>query len=131
MYDDRSPSMRVIANRDYASDKGVIQTLDDKEFNNYHHYRIVSNKLDTYGHNRKVVGEIEFQKGPIQEVGINGLTERDLLEILKNRLENFQASEYRSDYNEHALKHIRQAIEALDARTADRTERGVEGTNNI
>lgn len=116
MYDDRSPSMRVIANRDYASDMGVIQTLDDKKSNNlHHHYKIVSNKLDVYGHNRVVVGEIKFQEGSVEKVGVNGMLDRDLLEIIKNRFENYQAGKYSSDYVEHALKHVRQAIESLDA----------------
>ena len=113
-----------VAERTYASNGGVIVATDEKEYNNYHDFQVYQETGDS-----TLSSFISFQKGPIKEVGINGITERDLLEILRFRLENFQNSEFASDYNAKALDAINTAIESLDARTKDREKRGVEGTN--
>lgn len=72
---------------------------------------------------------IEFQDGPIGEVGINGLTNEVLLAIVIDRLECFQTSKFASPFNEAALTHVRQGLAALEARTREREARGVEGTH--
>ena len=113
-----------VAERTYASNGGVIVATDEKAYNNYHDFQVYQETEDS-----TLSSFISFQKGPIKEVGINGITERDLLEILRFRLENFQNSEFASDYNAKALDAINTAIESLDARTKDREKRGVEGTN--
>lgn len=74
---------------------------------------------------------IDFQNGPIAEVGVNGITHEALLAILIDRLEHFQAGPYANDYNAAALDHLRSAQGALFARTKERMTRGVEGTNAI
>lgn len=113
-----------VSERTYASNGGVIVATDEKAYNNYHDFQVYQETEDS-----TLSSFISFQKGPIKEVGINGITERDLLEILRFRLENFQNSEFASDYNAKALDAINTAIESLDARTKDREKRGVEGTN--
>jgi hypothetical protein len=75
------------------------------------------------------MGAIRFQKGPIKEVGVNGLTHEVLLSIVKHRLECFQRGPFPSEWNEKALQHVTAALTALKARTLDRQERGVEGRN--
>ena len=115
----------LLALRRYAVNGGSISHLDGFHYNNFHRFEIAMPTSDK----TEAVFEIEFQKGPIKEVGINGITERDLLEILKIRMKNFQNSEFASPYNEKALKGIEMAIASLDARTRDREKRGVEGTN--
>lgn len=75
--------------------------------------------------------EIDFQDGPIKEVGTNGITQEVLLTILIDRLEGFQTSKYANGYNETALAHCKEALAALNARTAEREKRGVEGTHEV
>lgn len=70
---------------------------------------------------------ILFQNGPINEVGVNGVTQEVLLAIVADRLQSFQAGPFANDYNAKALNHVLAAQEALLSRTRDRMSRGVEG----
>jgi hypothetical protein len=72
---------------------------------------------------------IDFQNGPINEVGVNGLTHEALLAILIDRMEGFQAGPYASGDNQEALDAMRRAQTALQRRTLARMARGVEGTH--
>jgi hypothetical protein len=68
-----------------------------------------------------------FQNGPINERGVNGVTQEALLAIVADRLECFQAGPFASEYNAKALEHVKAAQESLLQRTRDRMARGVEG----
>lgn len=70
-----------------------------------------------------------FQNGPINEVGVNGVTHEALLAILIDRMEGFQAGPYASPDNQVALEAMRTAQIALQRRTRARMARGVEGTH--
>ena len=72
---------------------------------------------------------ISFQNGPIQEVGINGISNEALLAIVEDRLVGFQSGEYACRENAIALTKIQEAMMWLQKRTRDRIARGVEGTN--
>lgn len=73
-----------------------------------------------------------FQQGPIGEVGgANGVTHEALIAILIDRLECFQNGKFANKYNAMALEHLRAAQQALLARTKDRQEQGIEGTNVV
>lgn len=74
---------------------------------------------------------IEFQRGPIKEVGVNGLTNEALLAILIDRMEGFQSSPFACEENAVALAHLEQAMAAFHVRTKAREARGVEGTNVV
>lgn len=74
---------------------------------------------------------IIFQKGPIKEFGVNGVTHEALLAILIDRLEGFQSGPYACEDNSEALFHIRAALSCLQRRTHARLARGVEGTNVV
>jgi hypothetical protein len=76
-----------------------------------------------------VTGVLGFQDGPIQEAGVNGLHNEDLLAIVIDRLRGFQRGPFACRENELALTKCEQALMFLDARTADRVARGVEGQN--
>ena len=97
-----------------------------------HRYLITDNPLEDVGPppsvNNLVRCELNFQNGPISEVGVNGITHEALLSILIDRLECFQAGPFDNKYNEAALTHLRLAVEALHNRTLERMARGVEGT---
>lgn len=73
---------------------------------------------------------IHFQKGPIKECGINGVSNEDLLNMVKCRLEHFQDSKFNCTENEKAIAHINAALECLYQRTNKREIRGVLGTSN-
>lgn len=72
-----------------------------------------------------------FQNGPINEVGVNGVTHEALLAILIDRMEGFQAGPYASPDNQEALDAMRTAQTALQRRTLARMARGVEGTHTV
>jgi hypothetical protein len=82
---------------------------------------------DSTGHDqRKEV--ISFQKGPIAEAGVNGVSMEALLAIVEDRLKGFQSGEYANRENALALTHVQEAMHWLHHRTRDRVARGVEGT---
>lgn len=70
---------------------------------------------------------IDFQKGPINEAGVNGLTQEVLLEIVIDRLRSFQAGPYACRENAIALTKIEEAQHWLLSRTRARMARNVEG----
>jgi len=73
--------------------------------------------------------DILFQNGPINEVGVNGLTHEVLLEIVADRLRSFQKGDFACKANECALTHIEEAQHWLQQRTLERMRRNVEGTH--
>lgn len=72
-----------------------------------------------------------FQCGPINERGRNGLTNEQLLEMVADRLGDFQKTEFACRENAIALTKIEEALMWLNQRTYARTMRGVEGTNAV
>ena len=74
---------------------------------------------------------IMFQNGPINEVGVNGITQEVLLEIVADRLRSFQAGPFACRENALALTKIEEAQHWLQQRTLARTRRGVEGTHTV
>jgi len=71
---------------------------------------------------------INFQKGGVEEVGgVNGISMEALLAICADRLECFQKGPFPSDYNQVALDCIKTALHAMESRSKNRIERGVEG----
>jgi len=72
---------------------------------------------------------IRFQNGPIQESGVNGVSNEALLAIVEDRLLGFQSGQYACRENAIAVTKIQEAMMWLQKRTRDRVARGVEGTN--
>src|SRR5438270_287070 len=72
-----------------------------------------------------------FQKGPIRENGVNGISDEALLAVVRDRLEGFQAGPYKSRENALAITKIEEALHWLNHRTGERRRRGVEGTSNV
>jgi hypothetical protein len=107
-----------------ANDLLKIEVLDEPGSGGAHHcYRI------TWPGDSGTL--IEFQNGPIGEVGVNGITHEALLAILIDRLECFQAGPYASLYNDDALHSLRHAQQRLLDRTRERMARNVEGTHAV
>jgi len=74
---------------------------------------------------------IDFQNGPINEAGVNGVTQEALLAIVADRLRSFQAGPYSSRDNAIALTKVEEAMQWLHKRTLDRMRRNVEGTSQV
>lgn len=74
---------------------------------------------------------VAFQNGPINEAGVNGISNEALLAIVEDRLAGFQSGQYACRENAVALTKIQEAMMWLLKRTRDRMQRGVEGTNKI
>lgn len=74
---------------------------------------------------------IPFQFGPLQENGINGVSNEALLAIVEDRLLGFQSGQYACRENAIALTKLQEAMMWLQKRTRDRVARGVEGTSQI
>lgn len=72
---------------------------------------------------------IMFQKGPIQEAGVNGISVESLIAVVIDRLRSFQAGPYACRENAIALTHLEDSLMWLQKRTRDRLARGVEGTS--
>lgn len=74
---------------------------------------------------------ISFQNGPINEAGINGISNEALLAIVEDRLLGFQSGQYACRDNAVALTKVQEAMMWLQKRTRDRMARGVEGTHKV
>lgn len=70
-----------------------------------------------------------FQNGPINEVGVNGVTHEALLAIVIDRLRSFQAGPFSCRENALALTKLEEATHWLQQRTIRRMRAGVEGTH--
>ena len=75
------------------------------------------------------VTDIHFQNGPIQEAGVNGISNEALLAIAEDRLLGFQSGQFACRENAVALTKLQECMMWLQKRTRDRMTRGVEGTN--
>ena len=72
---------------------------------------------------------IKFQFGPVGEVGVNGCTIEDVIDVLVTRLEGFQRGPFRCRENALAITKLEEAKHWLLERTRKRQAQGVEGTN--
>jgi hypothetical protein len=75
---------------------------------------------------------LSFQDGPIQEHGVNGTTNEEIIQLLIDRITSLNTmydGRYACDEVAEAIKALLDAKEYLEARTKARVERGVEGTN--
>lgn len=114
-----------ILDEDKATKKSIICSDRPAEGGACHRYQIIGVPTDEIMDG--VFSRINFQKGAVQEAGVNGCTNEDLLIILIDRLEHFQAGPFPCEENQKALIACRKALNALHSRTADRKARNVEG----
>jgi len=118
-----------------ANDKLEIQVLDSPGAGGANHeYGIVKVEKELRGSEGSVecrsrLTQIQFQNGPINENGINGVTQEALIAICIDRLRSFQAGPFSCRENAIALTHLETALLWLQKRTLDRIQRGVEGTH--
>jgi hypothetical protein len=115
-----------------ANDRIQIEVLDDPGAGGANHEYLVTlpppvNAVGVPGKS----WQISFQNGPINEVGVNGMTQEVLLAICADRLRSFQAGTYACRENALALTKVEEAQQWLQARTLARMRRGVEGTHTV
>ena len=110
-----------------------IIVLDEKGAGGANHkYEILDKKPPlSETQERGVLTQIYFQNGPIQEFGVNGCQNEDLLAVVIDRLQGFQGGQFACRENAIALTHIQEALMWLERRTLERIARGVEGKNII
>jgi len=85
----------------------------------------------TGGGCRGVGIQIDWQDGPMAGQGQNGAFVEGVINAAINRLEFFQSSKFRCRENALALTKLQEAKHWLNARTADREAKGVEGTHQL
>ena len=88
-----------------------------------HKYHVVNTKTG------EPYADVGFQNGPVGENGVNGCHQEDLLAIVIDRLESFQAGSHSCRENALAITKIEEAMHWLNHRTKERQDRGVEGTS--
>ncbi len=114
-----------IVEGDSANHQVSINVLDEPGAGGANHeYNLVWYRGDV-----RFEHDINFQNGPIKEVGVNGLTQEALLAITIDRLRAFQAGPFSCRENAIALTHCEDALMWLQRRTRTRIARGVEGTH--
>ena len=86
-----------------------------------HEYNVVNKQ------SKDVYTMVKFQKGPVQEHGVNGCFNEDLIAIVIDRMRGFQYGDFPCRENAIALTKLEEALHWLDHRTKDRQNRGVEG----
>ena len=110
-------------NRIHEDNNGIfVNALNDTneaDSSSGHHYQI------GWGAGSVMV---DFQKGPVQENGVNGVTNESLLAILIHRTKELN-NQYPCRENAIAITKMEEALMWFDKRTADRIERNVEGTD--
>jgi hypothetical protein len=105
----------------YAEGELVIKHLETDKLPAGHSYYADINA----GASSRPLALIDFQNGPIREVGTNGFTNEALLAILIHRTETVN-KQFPCEENELAIKRMKEALEAFNQRTANRKARGVE-----
>lgn len=73
--------------------------------------------------------QIKWQCGPLQEVGVNGGSIEDVIDVLVERLEGFQKGSFKCRENALAITKLEEAKLWLLYRTFKRQAQGVEGRN--
>ena len=106
------------ASHDYMIVKAGCARYDDKE------NTLTVNPED-------IIEIIRFQEGPRKDPNAtHGVTDQDLLEIVRDRLKGFSSGDMPTRETACALTHIEEALMWLNKRIEDRIERNVLGTYN-
>jgi hypothetical protein len=75
---------------------------------------------------------ISWQRGPLgqgeKRLAPNGAFVETIIDVVRERLENYQHSRFACVENEEAIKHLEAALLVLNSRTLRRSVEGTEGT---
>jgi hypothetical protein len=89
--------------------------MEPQKLEEHHHYEGRGIKLD-------------FQEGPVKEVGVSGCQNEDVMEILLHRLTQLNKA-FPCRENALAITNLEQSLMWLKRRTELREKQGVEGLN--
>lgn len=104
-----------------------VYAVDEKGNGGANHEYVIRTSLDGCIQD---LADIQFQNGARNTGGaLHGVLDTDLLEIVRHRLQCFQAGSFATEYNSKALEHIELALMYMNRRVEDRIERNVLGTN--
>lgn len=78
-----------------------------------------------------VLGSFNFQYGPIADFGVNGINNEDIINIVIDRLQHFQRTEYKCRENALAITKLEEALLWLRCRTMRRESEGKLGTSKV
>jgi len=95
------------------------------EFNAPHHFKVKNVE------NGENLASIDFQCGPVKEVGVNGCFNEDLIAMVIARLQSFQDSFYKCRENAAAITKLEESLMWLRKRTTDREIKSIKGTHKI
>ena len=103
----------------------------------YHLYQVCKHETASFDGERNLhldpdamLLTVQFQRGPRKESdSVPGVLDVDLLEIVRDRLKDFQNGPFACYENAVALNHVTAALITLNARTQDRAKRGVLGVD--
>ncbi len=108
----------------------IVVTDQPGPGNANHVYTIFLDESKRNDPNDKTVHQtISFQNGPINEVGVNGISNEALITIVIDRMRGFQSGQFACRENALALTKLEESLMWLQKRTSDRLKRGVEGTS--
>ncbi|MEM9263940.1 MAG: hypothetical protein AAGA46_00275 [Cyanobacteria bacterium P01_F01_bin.13] len=120
--------MQQIFEQEYAGTSSKVFAVDQPGPGNGCHKYLV--EISTQG-SPPFSAEINFQKGPAKEVGLNGIQNVHLLAMVIHGLQGFQSGPYSCRENALALTKLEEAMHWLEARAKDRAKRGVEGLSKV
>lgn len=103
----------------------IVAATDHPQHNGNHTYQVFKSE------NFEPIATVQFQKGAIKEHGVNGVMNEDLIAMVIDRLESFQASPFKCRENALAITKLEEALHWLRHRTMARERRGVEGTHTV
>ena len=98
-----------------------------------HEYKVIK-QYDTPEGIKSIEQSIKFQDGPIKDVGVNGIQNEDLLDILIDRLEYLQEKDggkYACEENDDSLALLKATLRRQTIRTTKRQQRNIEGTSQV
>lgn len=102
------------------------EDTDLMQYNAPHHFEVYADAGQPAPY---LVGQVDFQEGPIKEAGVNGVMNEDLIAMVITRLEHFNQTDFRCKENSMAITKLEEALLWLRKRTMGREQRGVEGTH--
>ena len=122
--------MRKLSTIQKRENLNEVYAVDNPGNGGAHHKDVLVDPV-ALDHEKINLLNIQFQNGARkEEESIDGVLDTDLLEIVRHRMQCFQAGPYASEYNAKALEHIELALMFLNRRVEDRIERNVLGTYN-
>jgi len=137
--------MKKVVGSLYTNKHTVVfhENPEDMYYGAPHHFAVLDSAGSTYSTDQKdieigdidtndieVLAVINFQQGPVNEVGVNGVFDPDVIAMVLERMKAFQAGRFKCKENEIVIQKLEEALMYLRKRTDDRAARGVLGTTN-